>query len=132
MAKSPVEAKAYYEPEYNDRIFVRLILGGYALKEEHKKMREAPRVLKAKELSWSSGPQLWQKSLVTPATSPVQSLYMHIEDFAPGARSQKHGHQNEAMFFILDGKGKIEGLPEGFGPTEIDMNALGNTFSYNY
>jgi gentisate 1,2-dioxygenase len=24
---------------------------------------------------------------------------------APGGKSQKHGHMNEAMFFILDGKG---------------------------
>ena len=44
-------------------------------------------------------------------------------NFVPGSMS---------IEFILDGKGKIEGLPEGFGPTEIDMNALGDTFSYNF
>ena len=33
--------------------------------------------------------------------------------------------------WILDGKGTIQGLPAGVGPTEINMNDLDNTFSYN-
>ena len=33
--------------------------------------------------------------------------------------------------YILDGRGTIEGLPEGVGPDRIDMNSLDNTFSYN-
>ena len=33
--------------------------------------------------------------------------------------------------YILHGGGTIEGLPEGVGPSVIDMNDLDDTFSYN-
>ena len=29
----------------------------------------------------------------------------HLEEYGPGGRSQKHGHVNEAAFYILDGDG---------------------------
>ena len=32
-------------------------------------------------------------------------LHLHLEEYAPGGKSQKHGHVNEAAFYILDGKG---------------------------
>ena len=34
--------------------------------------------------------------------------------------------------YILHGGGTIEGLPEGVGPSEINMNDLDDTFSYSY
>jgi gentisate 1,2-dioxygenase len=30
---------------------------------------------------------------------------VHLEEYAPGGRTQKHGHVNEAAFYILDGVG---------------------------
>jgi gentisate 1,2-dioxygenase len=30
---------------------------------------------------------------------------VHLEEYGPGGRTQKHGHVNEAAFYILDGKG---------------------------
>jgi gentisate 1,2-dioxygenase len=30
---------------------------------------------------------------------------LHLEEYGPGGRSQKHGHVNEAAFYILDGEG---------------------------
>jgi gentisate 1,2-dioxygenase len=32
-------------------------------------------------------------------------FHLHLEEYAPGGKSQKHGHVNEAAFYILDGKG---------------------------
>jgi quercetin dioxygenase-like cupin family protein len=34
-----------------------------------------------------------------------QTLHIHLEEYAPGGRNQKHGHVNEAAFYILDGEG---------------------------
>jgi len=88
------------------RIYVRGIESGdYGLKGEREKLKRAPRVIKATERPWGGGPQHWNKEVVTPATAPTQSIFIHVEDFAPGGHNQKHGHQNEAMFYILEGKG---------------------------
>jgi len=35
----------------------------------------------------------------------TQTLHVHLEEYGPGRRTQKHGHVNEAAFYILDGKG---------------------------
>ena len=35
----------------------------------------------------------------------TQTLHVHLEEYAPGGRTQKHGHVNEAAFYILDGEG---------------------------
>ena len=35
----------------------------------------------------------------------TQTLHIHLEEYAPGGRTQKHGHVNEAAFYILDGEG---------------------------
>ena len=37
-----------------------------------------------------------------------------------------------AIEHILQGKGMVEGLPEGIGPVEMDLSELDETFSYNY
>ena len=34
-----------------------------------------------------------------------QTLHIHLQEFAPGGTSQRHGHVNEAVFYILDGEG---------------------------
>jgi len=33
-----------------------------------------------------------------------QTLHIHLEEYAPGGKSQKHGHVNEAVFYILDAR----------------------------
>jgi gentisate 1,2-dioxygenase len=35
----------------------------------------------------------------------TQTLHVHLEEYGPGGRTQKHGHVNEAAFYILDGEG---------------------------
>ena len=69
-----------------DRVFVRGIEGQYSLKDELKRLRALPRVINGRDLTFNDGPQ-------------------SFEEYAPGGRTQKHGHVNEAAFYILDGAG---------------------------
>jgi len=88
-----------------DRIFVRAIQGQYSLKDELKRLRAMPRVIKGKDLTFNDGPQSFSKHFVEPVDGLTQTLHVHLEEYAPGGRTQKHGHVNEAAFYILDGVG---------------------------
>jgi len=90
-----------------ERNFVKPVTGDYSLKEERARRLAAPRVIKAKQLPWGSGPNHWNRDILTPDTEPfrTQSIHVHMEAEAPGNVSHKHGHQNEALFYILEGRG---------------------------
>ena len=88
-----------------DRVFVRAIQGEYSLKEELQRLRSQPRVIKGKDLTFNDGPQSFSKHFIEPEDGMTQTLHVHLEEYAPGGRTQKHGHVNEAAFYILDGKG---------------------------
>src|ERR671928_367441 len=88
-----------------DRVFVRGIEGQYSLKDELKRLRSLPRVIKGKDLTSNDGPQSFSKHFVEPIDGLTQTLHIHLEEYAPGGRNQKHGHVNEAAFYILDGEG---------------------------
>jgi gentisate 1,2-dioxygenase len=88
-----------------DRIFVRGITGEYSLKEELNRLRSQPRVMKGSEIKFNDGPQTFSKHYVEPVDGITQTFHIHLEEYAPGGKSQKHGHVNEAAFYILDGKG---------------------------
>jgi quercetin dioxygenase-like cupin family protein len=96
------EAKIYDEA----RIFVRPVQSRqYSMRDELERLRNMPRVIKGNELRWTGGPQLWHKTLIDPHNNLTQSIHIHYVDLAPRAKSQKHGHQNEALCYILEGKG---------------------------
>ena len=88
-----------------DRVFVRGIQGQYSLKDELKRLRSLPRVIKGRDLTFNDGPQSFSKHFVEPIDGLGQTLHVHLEEYAPGGRTQKHGHVNEAAFYILDGTG---------------------------
>src|SRR5207302_11181383 len=88
-----------------DRIFVRALQGQYSLREELARLRAMPRVRKGKELKFVDGTQTYSRHYVEPKEGITQMFHLHLEEYAPGGRSQKHGHVNEAAFYILDGKG---------------------------
>ncbi len=88
-----------------DRVFVRGIEGQYSLKEELQRLRAMPRVVKGKDLLFNDGPQSFSKHFIEPVDGMTQTLHVHLEEYGPGGRTQKHGHVNEAAFYILDGKG---------------------------
>ena len=79
----------------------------YSLTDELKRMRDLPRVIKSKDLPRHdiTGPPLWNRWLMEPDLKRMQSIQSHMVDMAPGGRSQKHGHMNEAVFYIVDGEG---------------------------
>jgi gentisate 1,2-dioxygenase len=88
-----------------DRIFVRGIQGAYALQEELDRLRSEPRVRKGVNQQFHDGPQAYSRNYVEPGDGITQTFHMHLEEYAPGGKSQKHGHVNEAAFYILDGEG---------------------------
>ncbi|OJY03598.1 MAG: gentisate 1,2-dioxygenase [Rhizobiales bacterium 62-17] len=88
-----------------DRVFVRGIQGEYNVKQELDRLRSVPRVRKAKDIKFVDGPQAFSRHYVEPKDGITQTFHMHLEEYAPGASSQKHGHVNEAAFYILDGEG---------------------------
>lgn len=91
------------------RIYVRGIEGDIRnLYEERSERRSAPRVIKAgsgKQRGFdASGGDFW---LMGPDSEPFlsQSLQSHLVVVEPGGRNEGHGHQNEALFYILEGRG---------------------------
>jgi quercetin dioxygenase-like cupin family protein len=103
-----VEKKPRKEYNNTDRVFVRAIAGEYNLTAELKRMRSLPRVRKGVDIEFTDGPQMFGKHFLEPKDGLGQTLHIHLQEYAPGARSQKHGHVNEAVFYILDGEGAEE------------------------
>ncbi len=58
-------------------------------------------------MPWKGGPNLYGKHPIAPgaAAKITQAIECHIEAYAPGAYSQKHGHLNSACFYIIKGRG---------------------------
>ncbi len=102
-SKAPKPNQFYHDN--NNRVFVRGIQGHYNLTEELKRLRSVPRVRKAKEINFVDGPQAYSRHYVEPKDGITQLFHFHLEEYAPGGKSQKHGHVNEAAFYILDGNG---------------------------
>src|SRR3954447_18964291 len=98
-------AKESHYGSKKDRVFVRGVQGQYSLKDELARLRAQPRVIKGHEDKFMDGPQSFSKHFVEPVDGLTQTLHMHLEEYAPGGRTQKHGHVNEAAFYILDGTG---------------------------
>jgi quercetin dioxygenase-like cupin family protein len=87
------------------RTFVRGIQGHYNLKDELARLRSMPRVVRGRELKFNDGPQAFSRHYVEPIDGLTQTLHIHLEEYAPSGHNQKHGHVNEAAFYILDGEG---------------------------
>jgi quercetin dioxygenase-like cupin family protein len=97
------KVERYYD---GGRVFVRAIKSGkYSLLEERRRQREAPRVYKTSERPWKNGPVKWNKTLLNPGMGLMQTIQAAFEELAPGGRSQKHGHQNSALMYVLNGVG---------------------------
>lgn len=99
----PTLAHLYHSQK--DRIFVRPIQGEYGLNDELRRLRAMPRVRKASEIRFVDGPQAYSRHYVEPKDGITQTFHLHLEEYGPGGKSQKHGHVNEAAFYILDGHG---------------------------
>jgi gentisate 1,2-dioxygenase len=97
--------EAAFDHTKANRVFVRGIEGEYNLTQELKRLRDLPRVHRGSETRFSGYPQMVNKDYLVPAHGQGQTLHIHLEEYSPGGVSQKHGHVNEAVFYILDGIG---------------------------
>jgi quercetin dioxygenase-like cupin family protein len=104
-AGEPPEDLSYLYHSKKDRVFVRSIQGDYGLTAELERLRSMPRVRKASEIAFVDGPQAYSRHYVEPKDGITQTFHLHLEEYGPGGKSQKHGHVNEAAFYILDGRG---------------------------
>jgi quercetin dioxygenase-like cupin family protein len=97
-------ADVVWERKTKHRIFVRALEGTYGnLVHE---LYSQPRVYRTKDLKWKGGPGSYGKKVINPqAVKVAQSIETHMEVYAPGGRTSKHGHMNSAVFFVLKGKG---------------------------
>jgi len=102
-AEAEIGPAGYYHSQ-KDRIFVRAIQGEYNLQWELDRVRAMPRVRKAKDIKFVDGPQAYSRHYVEPKDGISQLFHLHLEEYGPGGKSQKHGHVNEAAFYILDGE----------------------------
>lgn len=105
MAAGEAGDGAWQEWVDKEWVFTRGLSRGYALKEEMRRLQALPRVIKQADRKWEGGPQHWNQYTMHPSFGGMQSIESHIEDMCPGARSQNHGHMNEAVFYILEGRG---------------------------
>ena len=86
------------------RVFVRALEGTYG--NLVKELFEQPRVYKSRDLAWKGGPSFYGKKVINPQSAKIaQAIETHIEVYAPEGRSQRHGHMNSAVFYVLKGKG---------------------------
>ncbi len=97
------------------RVFLRGISSEqYGLSEFRRRQRAAPRVRRAGTVTDdatvahsgdSEESNTWW--MLGPGDEPflAQTLQVHFVELLPGGSNHGHGHQNEATFYILDGKG---------------------------
>jgi quercetin dioxygenase-like cupin family protein len=101
--------------EGEGRVFLRGINSlTYSLGEFRRLQRSAPRVRRAGTVvddarvahsADSKESRTWW--ILGPGDEPflTQTLQMHFVELAPGGSNRGHGHQNEAAFYILEGRG---------------------------
>lgn len=97
------------------RVFLRgMSSDAYSLDEFRRRQRAAPRVRRAGTVvddasvghsGDSERSRTWW--LLGPGDEPflTQTLQVHFVELAPGGSNKGHGHQNEALFYILEGRG---------------------------
>lgn len=91
--------------EKKGRIHLRELVGDYDLKDERRRLRELPRIIKSSRIPWKGGPRMFNKMLLQPKDGGIQSVFVHLKELLPGTESQIHGHQNDALMYILQGRG---------------------------
>ena len=79
----------------------------YSLTEMRRQwLATVPRVIRKDYRDYLDGGAR-EKNIISPVNEPfvTQSVQAHFVTLSPGARDKGHGHQNEAFFYILEGRG---------------------------
>ncbi|MEO0278834.1 MAG: cupin domain-containing protein, partial [candidate division WOR-3 bacterium] len=99
-SKQEERSETKWERWEKKRIFVREIAGKYA--ELVEQLYAQPRVYKSRLKPFKGGPTKFGKQVINPQEAPItQAIEVHIDVLAPYSCSQKHGHMNSAVFYIL-------------------------------
>lgn len=104
----PPEIDVEYDPP---RRFVEEMYGErYSLYDVRETLRDDDRVFRWADEDWRQiGGQLWNKDVIGKTVGgeigKTQSIQSHVIEMAPEGKSQKHFHQNEALMYILEGRG---------------------------
>ena len=96
-------------PRYSKpRVFVQSVESmTYSLNDlRRQRLSTIPRVFRNDYRDFTED-KVKEKSIISPGNDPLitQSLHVHYVILPPGARDKGHGHQNEAFFYILEGRG---------------------------
>ena len=83
-------ADVVWERKTKHRIFVRALEGTYGnLVHE---LYSQPRVYRTRDLKWKGGPGSYGNKIINPqAVKVAQSIETHMEVYAPGGKTSKHG-----------------------------------------
>ena len=99
------------------RVFLRGVEGeNYDLRVERQRRLDAPRVVSPDQRRWrdekaigheDSSPQSRARWMTGPGDDPflTQTVQCHFVRIDPGGANGGHGHQNEAAFYIIEGRG---------------------------
>ena len=80
----------------------------YSLTEmRRQRLATVPRVITKDYRDYLDSGGAREKNIISPTNEPfvTHSLQTHFVTLGPGARDKGHGHQNEAFFYILEGRG---------------------------
>src|ERR1041384_493698 len=92
---STPDKQASTESHYHskkDRVLVRGIQGQYSLKDELKRLRDMPRVRRARDIKFRDGPQTYSRHYVEPKDGITQTFHLHMEEDGPRGPSQPERH----------------------------------------
>ena len=84
---------------------MRAIQGAYSLTDELKRLRAMPRVRKGRRSGSTTARRPSAATTSSRRTASPRRSTSTSRNTRPGGRTQKHGHVNEAAFYILDGDG---------------------------
>ena len=84
---------------------MRGIEGQYSLKDELARLRASRACVARRVLKFNDGPQTYSRTTSSRRTASRRRSTSTSRSTRPGGSSQKHGHVNEAVFYILDGEG---------------------------
>lgn len=100
------KVQVYREHYDKQRIFVRQLGSSrYTLTEQRReRLRTVPRVFTPASPGAGTS-ENW--TIIDPGDEifKTQSLHVHFVTIQPGGRNDGHGHQNEALFYVLQGNG---------------------------
>ncbi len=94
-------------------------------KETRRRAQSGPVVVHTKDLKWESGPGGHRRRAFISEPdilgSMVQTMATFLSEIPPGGRSGKHRHFNEAMIYVLEGRGHtiIEGQRFEWGEGDL-------------